>query len=141
MKNINQLYSEYLKKIGALTPVSLGGTRDIRRASKSENIALENAIKLQMQINLYMIILSMLILAGIFIAGLTLMIHHKDQLHVISIISVTTILFLGLILIWSRKLWIEKNLMDMSRAVLQNLPPADAAKFIETIYWNLIQKR
>jgi len=144
MSRTIDLFTDYLKKTGALKSVTLGGTSrsttTTTTVSKAENNkAFKTLLDKQITFNNSMVITAIVLLCLIFLIGVFFVFYYRDSPQTIGGIFGGTFFSLLAIIVWLRKLWVEKNFMDMATIVLTDLPPMEAAKFVETIYWNMLK--
>ena len=141
MKKTTKIFSGFLKESGVLKQVTLGGTRDAVVVSKSTSSNFDQSLQEQLKMNRYMLIMAMILLGMIFLMGVFFVFYYRDQPQTLGMIFGGSFFTLLVVVMWLRKLWVENNLIEMSRAVLQNLPPTEAVKFIETLYWNMLKAK
>lgn len=135
------VFEEYLKKIGQLEPVQLGDEKEFQ-ATKEDNEFLKAHLVHQIKSNNNIIWLAILMLVLIFILDIYLILYSLKEPEVIKVAfnGAFTISSLFLIINWLRKLWAEKSLMDVSLIIAQDMPPNQAAKYIGSVYWRIVNK-
>lgn len=140
-KKIQAVFEEYLKEYDILELKTLGGssrgTEDAKVPDQRASELLSARLLQQAKVNNTIIMLAVGMLFVLFAIGIYLIIHYQDDVKTIGLIFGGTFLSLLGIVGWLRKLWIDKNLLDMSAGIIGQLSPAEAAKYVETMYLNM----
>ena len=142
MKRLKLVFEEYLKGIGRFAQTIDLGREEIepRPVTEKDSQFLTAQLNRQYKANNNMIIIATTMLVILFVLGVFLVFYYLDSPKIISVVFGGT--FLSLLSIISRlhKLWIEKNMMDVSLIILQTLTPEQAAQFFKELYWNKIRQ-
>lgn len=135
------VFEQYLAKIGKLEPIQLGDDKEIQ-VTKEDNDFLKTHLLGQIKSNNTIIWLAIGMLVVIFLLDIYLILYSLKEPEVIKVVfnGTFTVSSLFLIINWLRKLWAEKSLMDISLCVAQDMPPEQAAKYIASIYWRIVNK-
>lgn len=137
---IEKSFEQYLSAIGRLKEESLGGEEEASPITVTNSKMMEKLLISQSKFNNNMLMVAIIGLCVIFIIDIFFIFYYKDNATALSVILGVTGLSLVGVIKWLRKLWLEKSVLDVSLAVVENLPPTEAAKFIETTYWSIIKK-
>lgn len=141
MKRAKYVFEEYLKKIEQLEPVQLGDEKE-KQVTKDDNDFLKKHLVNQIKFNNKIIMLAIIMLFIIFILNIFLILYSLKEPEVIKVAfnGAFTVSSLFLIINWLRKLWAEKSLMDVSLGIAQDMQPEQAAKYIGSLYWRIVNK-
>ena len=139
MNKIKNIYHSYLNDSKLLNLEKLGSEDNKIEVSKNNNDALKNNILKQIKFNNNIVVISILLLCIIFGLGIFFAIYYRDSPTTIGVIFGGTFLSLLVIVSRLRKIWLEKSLMDVSLSIIEGLSPQDASKFIQTIYFSMLE--
>lgn len=143
MKQLKEIYEEYLKGIEKLDEVIVLGSRGDQMEAKSSDLIdnqsrmLTERLNKRFKFNNAIIILAIVLLCILFAIGVSLVFYYRNSPSVMGGVFGGTFLALLSIIGWLHKLWKEKSLMDISLWALEGLPPEKAAEHINTLYWTL----
>lgn len=139
MKQLKKVVEEYLERIGRLQEVQLGlgGKQSVK---KEDNILLSQLLSKQVKSNEYILILAILLLCVTYLIASFFLLSHRDDASTTKIVSGSAFLLILEIVRRLRQLWIEKNVLDISLIMLRQLPPDQAANFINVLYWTFIRR-
>lgn len=141
MKKITAIVEHFLKETRQLDFIQLGGEEtEIEVTTKQINTFKETLSKSK-RFNKNIILFAIILLGITFLIGIFFVFYHRDNPRTIGLLFGGTFLSLLVIITQLRKLWLNKSLMDLSLSVIQDLPPKEAAKFVETIYWNTLNTK
>lgn len=142
MTRAKHLLEQYLRKIDRLEPVTLGGESE-KKVTKDDNDFLKSLLVNQITFNNKIIIIALVMLILIFMLNVYLTIYAIREPEAIKVAFNGAFTFSSLFLIinWLRKLWAEKSLMDVSLMIAQDMPPEQAARYIGTVYWRIVNKK
>lgn len=143
MKQLKELYEEYLKGIGKFDEAIALGARG-GQAETKDNVQLGEQSRMltkrlnqRFRFNNGIILLAIVLLCILFSIGIFLVFYHRNSPSVMGGVFGGTFLALLSIIGWLHKLWKEKSLMDISLWVLEGLPPEKSAECINILYWTL----
>lgn len=139
MNKLKSIYQSFLEDNSLLELEKLGSDEKKVAPSKNASLNLKSNILKQSKFNNNIVIVSIVLLCIIFGLGIFFAIYYRDNPTTIGVIFGGTFLSLLAIVSRLRRIWLEKSLMDVSLSVLEDLPPQDAAKFIQTIYYNMLE--
>lgn len=144
-KKTESLFEDYLNEFDLLELKTLGGTRQATTETKvpdrRANELFASRLLQQAKLNNTIIILAVMMLFILFATGVYLILLYQNDVKTIGVIFGGTFLSLLGIVGWLRKLWIDKNLLDMSVGIIDQLSPSEAAKYIETMYLNMRKEK
>lgn len=141
MKTAIHIIEYYIKETGQLKPVMLGSEDKPRAVQKDEQDRLKDNLQKRLKSNDLILTIAIILLCVIFVIGVFFVIYYKDNPKTIGVVFGGTFLSLLTIVLQLRKIWLDKNILDVSLNVIENLQPEDAADFIKTLYWNLLKNR
>ncbi len=143
MKQLKEIYKDYLKRIGRLDEEVCLGPRTDKKDVKDKGTIIRQSrflserLNNRFRFNNKIIILAVVLLCILFAVGVILVFYYRDSPSVMGGIFGGTFLSLLSIIGWLHKLWKEKSLMDISLSILEGLPPEKASDCISTLYWIL----
>ena len=137
MSTLKNIFKKYLDESKISDLGSMGGQQ---QAPSNTNTLKERLIK-QSKFNNSILIISIVLLCILFFLGVYFAIYYRDEPTTMSVVLGGSIFSLLGIIVWLRKLWAEKNLMDVSLAIIEDLPPQEAAKYILIIYDKMFRKK
>lgn len=131
--NLEILYHNYLKDIGQLPDTSMGDDdqKVQLNVTRGQNDFFIKQLYQQGKINDRFILVAIVLLSALLLVAL----FYQKQPLVILIISA----FVLVILFQLKKFWIEKNLITISIGLMSDLPPKEAAVYIQRIYMQILQ--
>jgi hypothetical protein len=138
MTPLRLIVEEYLSNIGQLKPIVLGDGEE-RPLTKQDNQNLIGLLEQRAKSNSYIVIITIVMLIVLFVLALFFLFYYRNDTKTVGFIFGVTLLSNLGIIGRLRKLWIEKNMVDISLIVTERMPPNQAAKFINLLYWNLIK--
>ena len=139
MKKLKSIYQAFLEDTNLLELEKLGSDERNVEIHKSASLNLKSNILKQSKLNNNILIVSIVLLCIIFGLGIFFAVYYRDNPTTIGVIFGGTFLSLLAIVSRLRRIWLENILMDVSINVIEDLPPQDAAKFIQTIYYNMLR--
>jgi hypothetical protein len=141
MKLAKQAFEEYLKKIGQLDHIQLG-EETVKPVTNDDNDFLKNILIKQIKSNHRIINLAVVLLCIIFIFDICIILYSLMQPEIVklAVSGGFTISSLFLVINWLHRLWVEKNLMDVSLWISLDMQPEQAAKYIGAVYWRIANK-
>jgi len=139
MNKITALVEDFLKDTKQLDLKKLGGEEG--EITQEQISSFTESLKKSERFNKNIILLAIVLLCIIFGIGVFFIFYFRNEPKTIGILFGGTFLSLIPIITQLRKLWLNKSLMDLSINVIQNLPPKEAAKFMETLYWNMLNTK
>jgi hypothetical protein len=125
---------EYLENVGGLNPTDLG-PRKAPTVSVVEQQRLNEKLEKESRVNNRLVVCITVLHFLIFILAAVLVIYHRDSPWLISSILGGSLLSLLGVIKGLSQLWREKNAIDMLRTILPNLPPDQAVKVIQSVYF------
>jgi hypothetical protein len=132
-------FESYLERIDRMSKVGLG-PKEKRAANAEDSRFLTYALERELQFNKRMIILFLALLLigfGIALFGVYYSFHSAQPAS--AILGAFFLFMLG-ILERLRRLWRDKHLMDITLLMTKELTPPEAAKTVETMYWNILRE-
>jgi hypothetical protein len=139
MSKISTIFHSYLSDNSLLNLEKLGSEDNKINVSKNASDTLKNNILRESKFNNNIVVVAIVLLCIIFGLGIFFAIYYRDNPTTIGVIFGGTFLSLLAIVSRLRKIWLEKSLMDVSLCVIEDMSPQDAAKFIQTIYYNMLE--
>lgn len=142
MSRIEHLLENYLRRIQRLEPVTLGGDGETK-VTREDNDYLKDLLIRQIAFNQKIIVIALVMLVLIFLLDLYLALHAIREPEAIRVAfnGAFTLSSLFLVINWLRRLWVEKSLMDVSLMIARDMPPEQAARYIGTVYWRIVNKK
>jgi len=138
MKRLRENFAGYLKRIGRYD-VTLG-PGDEHPVTKEDSQFLTQSLSRQMKSDNYLIVIAILILFLSLAAVFFLLLSNRQNPQMIKLVSGAAVfLTLGSVR-WLHRLWREKTFTAISLAVLDQMPPREAADVITLFYWSFMQK-
>lgn len=139
MTNLRLIFKDYLKEAGFLKFEKLGtGAPPI--VTLSQNTVLKNKLTSQLKSNKTYVLLTIIPFCCLFLVGLIIALYMGDNALILGIIFFSLLIFSLSFLYYLRRCWLEKSMLDVSLSIMDDLPPEEAAKFIQVIYWKLLNK-
>ncbi|MBK8703375.1 MAG: hypothetical protein IPN33_06955 [Saprospiraceae bacterium] len=139
MSKISTIFHSYLSDNSLLDLEKLGSEDKKVEVSRNTSDTLKNNILRESKFNNNIVVVAIVLLCIIFGLGIFFAIYYRDSPTTIGVIFGGTFLSLLAIVSRLRKIWLEKSLMDVSLSVIEDMSPQDAAKFIQTIYYNMLE--
>ncbi|MDH3892277.1 MAG: hypothetical protein OEV49_14460 [candidate division Zixibacteria bacterium] len=139
MKRLRTPVREYLDKLGLDRTMEFGV--EVRQAGEADSKALRgvlNAERKHINILFYLLMVLLVVLFG---AGLYLVMTTPYEPLILWLIFGTEFAALLGILAMLRRIWYEKFIIATALAVLEDLPPEDAAQFILLLHSKFLRKR
>ena len=137
MSKLKNIFQEFLDESKMMDFKTMGG----EQLSIGNISALKERIIQQSKFNNTILIISVVLLCILFFLGVYFAIYHRDDPTTMSVVLGGSIFSLLGIIVWLRKLWVEKSLMDVSLAVIDDLPAEEAAKYILVMYDKMFRKK
>lgn len=141
MNDVKSIFQKYLKDTQLLQLEQLGSEQKAVKVTEKEGNLLKDNLTAQMKFNNNIVVISIVLLCIIFLTGIFFVFYYRNSPSTIGVVFGGTFLSLLAIVTRLRKIWLEKSLMDVSLSVINDLPPEDAAKFIQTIYYNMLEDK
>ncbi len=139
MKKLKLVYKNYLNETGLLKLEKLG-TGAPPKITFSQNKNLKNRLTSRLEANNSHILLTLIAFCCLFFMSMGIALYHKNNAVVLVIIFLSLLIFSLAFLYYLRQRWLEKNMLDISLSIIDDLPPEEATKFIQVIYWKLLNK-
>ena len=140
MNRLQSTFEEYLKHINRLDHIHLGDENKFRYLKVNDNKALSELINNRLKFAHKLIIIYVSMICILFCFGIFLLFYYLNSPNKIAIIFGGTFLSMLAISDRLRRLWHEKNTLDIIWILVQDLPPEQIATVIEILYWNMFQK-
>jgi len=136
MESVKQIFKDFLENAGKLELIKLGSEETSRapKAGKIENVKFTDRLKTKRTANNSIIILAVTMLFIVFLLGVFFAFYYRDKMNVMGGAFAVLLLLLTGIIRQLRSLWLEKTLMDVSIALMDDLPPEEGLKFIQVVY-------
>ena len=137
MRKLKNIFEEYLTRIGRLEPVKLGKA-DLVTVTATDNETFEQVLAHNSKTNGRIALAIVMSLLALVLIVMITMLRRIVQAQWIgySVAGLPLLLLASFRLLY--RLWVDKSVIDMSLGVVRNLPPQEAAKFINEVYWNAI---
>jgi hypothetical protein len=140
MKTLLSLYEDYLRRVGGLEPVTLGGNRRTM-ASAAETEALIGRLAAASRSNRALGATVTVLHVLVFVVGMALTWHyHQSPKILAATVTGTMVAFIG-VTVRLQSFWREKATMDVLVSVLPTLTADEAVKAIQSLYFSQKQTR
>lgn len=138
-ENLKREFETYLEKIGRLEPVTLGeGAK--RPVKKEDNQHLIQLLDQHVKSNNYLVVIAIIILCLSFLAAIFLLLSYRQNPEAIKLVAGgVMILALGVVR-WLHRFWIQRTFIAISLAILNKMPPEQAADAMTQLYWTFIRR-
>ena len=130
---LQNLYKQTLIDTGRINPAVLGKPKT--EIVGREITSLTERLEKQSNFNNMMIILIIIMLFILFLVAIFLVLKNSEDPAKINLIFGGSFLSILTIITVLRKLWKEKNAVDMLIAILPDMQPEEALKIIELLYY------
>jgi hypothetical protein len=140
MKRLQSVYDDYLKRIERLAEVQLGAPK-ARAVAEADSRFFRELLDRRVKSSQRLVMLCIILLFVLFGAGVAVMLYYLNSPSGVGISLGVTFFSLLSVVEKLRRIWHEKTLMEVTLTVLREMPPPEAAKFIETLYWSAIRKK
>lgn len=139
MKKLTNIFEKYLERIDRLKTIPLGEHHS-RKITQDDNSFLNHLLDVQTRFNKNLLIIYVLLLCIIFIIGVILVFYFISSPAKIGVVFGGT--FLSLLAVVDRlgRIWKEKNIIDMTLILVNNMPPDQTAAVIQTLYYSTQKK-
>ena len=141
MKKLETILSTFLNDIGRIEDIKLGGkVNQLKHLSDDDTARLTGQLSGQSKFNRTILVIYIISLCVLYAIGIFMVFYFLDSPEKIGIVFGGS--FLGLLAIGDRlyKIWREKTVTDVLLTLIQGLPPIEAVKAIESIYWAQISR-
>ena len=139
MERLKTVLANCLSQMGRLEDIKLGGTQHQPVSATAEDTArLLHSLNGEMRFNHKILILHIISLCLLYAVGIFLVFYFIDSPKAMGTIFGGS--FLGIMVIVRRfyHIWREKTFIDLFLVLIEGLPPAEALKAVESIYWKRI---
>ncbi|MDQ3280176.1 MAG: hypothetical protein M3Q69_02045 [Acidobacteriota bacterium] len=131
---------EYLKQSGDLEAKHLGGEAQPTSVADSTSW-LRGYLKERVRFNDRLVVTAVGLLALLFLTGIALAVYYRHEPAVMSsILGGDCVSVLGVIA-WIWRMIVEKTRIDLAIAIIEGLPPEQAAAFLQTMYESMGKAR
>jgi hypothetical protein len=136
---LDQTLAQYLRRIEQHEPQSLG--KAPRRVTDEDNQFLRESLNRQLRFNNYVIVVAVILLCCLFLLGVFLIIHDRNSVNAVTVISGTTFAALLGIIGFLRRLWLDKSIIDLLIHATYGMSPAESAKLVTSLYFKSFDTR
>jgi hypothetical protein len=137
MKKLENIFKEYLEKVGFKDLITLGDDKKIYPITEEDSeFLLKRLLPHQKQNNIF-IYIAVIMLCVLFGVGMFFVFYYRNEPVTMGSIFGGNFLALIGIVIKLRQLWIDKFIIDHASIVLSDLQPEEAAKVIVILYTKL----
>jgi len=141
VKNLELVLSDFLKEIGRYEDIKLGDMiPDTYQATDADTVRLAGRLNERSLFNRTILVIYVVFLCVLFAIGIFIVFYFLKSPEKMNMVFGGT--FLGLIVVNDRlfRIWREKTIIDVILTLIQGLPPMEAVKAIESIYWGRIRR-
>jgi hypothetical protein len=135
VKDLKELLKLYLDRIGR-SQEHLGSERPV---TKEDNEFLIELLSHRVGRSDYLIIVCLIIIAISFGVGVAVVLYVRHDAAKLTTAFGTLLIFTLAIVRILRRLWIDKSVMNMLMVALHEVPPEEAAKFVNVMYWRIVK--
>jgi hypothetical protein len=142
MKRLRSAVERYLTDLGRLSPIPLGPSSEDTRgraATREDSRAMAASLAMCSRFNRNLVIVYLTLHCVVLCVGALLVFYVRNSPLQLCMTGVGTLGCLLALLDRLHRLWVQKCFIDLAGAVLLNLAPNDAARFIETLYWTQLR--
>jgi hypothetical protein len=143
--NLRSALEDYLGRLGrlqlhALCPVEEGVAT--RPAKEEDNESLKRQLASASETRNPAFILCVVFLCFIFVLLVGLLVHSVIAKQPIAVGAVGSfVVMFWPIIRWLRRVWIDSTLLRLVQDALVDLPPQEAVKVIEIVYWGSLRRK
>lgn len=137
MRSLRSELHGFLKELGILTPVTLGSQK-IPEISDDHKRSLQRILERQQAFNNRVLTLAISMVAVVFVLGIFFAVYYRDSPSILEVVLGGNLFSILVTVVWIRKLWIEKGLVDLARLAMQEVSTEEAIRLASSIYWRLL---
>lgn len=142
---VDRIFEDYLARAGRLEDVELGEDETAARSRitirQEDSDAFAARLASRQRFSNAMVAVCLVMLCAVFAIGAAgaVLVLRSPGISA-AVLAATLAALLGVVA-WLRRIWIEKSVLDLAAGVVRDLPPEEAVRLIEVIYWNALRRR
>lgn len=144
-QRVEQIFASYLARAGRLEEIPLGDDEGEVEApvtiTQKESDEFSSRFAAQQKLQSTMIVVHLVMLCAIFIVGIVGAILLLRLPGLSGGVLGGTLALLLAVVARLHRIWIDKAMIDLAGSIVRDLPPEEAVRLIEVIYWNAVRRR
>jgi hypothetical protein len=134
--NAKETFQRFLKRIGQLEDVRLGGRPATARVTEEDNQYLKGCIQSARDSTKWMLGVMIGMLIVVFCIGVFFVIQAVSSIGALVAISAGMLVTLLAIIERLRRLWVEQAILNLTWASVREWPPENVLALVELLYWH-----
>jgi hypothetical protein len=139
MGTLKSVLEDFLRQMGRLDPVRLGKAHQKREIAQKDIELLQFSLSQRFRGNNKILIFYVVLIVLLFvISSVILFWDLKPSLYSFIVVSIQ-LLSLTALVEKLRRIWKEKNNIDIILHMIKELPPDESLKWVQLMYWNILR--
>jgi hypothetical protein len=109
-----------------------------RFGNRRRFFSLKDVLAEQRKFNTVLLSIAAAMVVVIFALGIFFALHYRNTPNMLEVALGGNLFSILITVSWTRKLWIEKGLVDLAYLATEQMPADEAIKLASAIYWRLL---